>query len=173
MFALAGAVVWALLGAALAAALPGTGSYVAGILAVLTFGGAQLFSRGPARVPQRAWQVPRPWIDQRGPWGRLAVWAATLGPGLMTRNPYVSYWAIVPALGALPDVGAAVAVGAAAGAAHGLGRFGGIVLRQRDRPGTDWNLLAVLWHIRLVRVDGLLLVATGTAALIGIVVAGS
>ena len=101
----------------------------------------------------------------------MAVWAATLGPGLMTRNPYVSYWVVVPALGAIADVGDAMLIGAAAGAAHGLARFGGIVLRQRDRPGTDWNLLAVLWHMRFVRLDGALLVAAGSAALIGIVAA--
>jgi len=162
MFGLAGAVVWAVLGAGLAALLPSGWALTAGAVGVLAYGGAQLFSRGPARVPQRSWQVPRSWLDERGPWARMAVWAATLGPGLMTRNPYVTYWVLVPALGSLTGLADAVVIGAVAGAAHGLARFGGIVLRQRTRPGTDWNLLAVLWHMRSVRIDGVLLLVLGS-----------
>jgi hypothetical protein len=171
MFSIAGAVVWAPLGAGLAALLPATLALVVGVVGVLAFGGAQLLSRGPARVPQRSWQVPRTWVDERGTWGRLAVWAATLGPGLMTRNPYVSYWVVVPALGSLVRVTDAILIGAVTGAAHGLARFGGIVARQRSRPGTDWNLLAVLWHMRFLRIDGALLLATGIAAVVALVLA--
>ena len=171
MFGLAGAVVWAVLGAGLAALLPATWALTAGIVGVLAYGGAQLLSRGPARVPQRSWQVPRSWVDERGTWGRMAVWAVTLGPGLMTRNPYVSYWVVVPALGSVTRLAEAVVIGAIAGAAHGLARFGGIVARQRSRPGTDWNLLAVLWHMRFLRIDGALLIATGSAAVVALVLA--
>ena len=167
LFGLSGALVWAALGAGLAALLPATWALTAGIVLLLAYGGAQLFSRGPARVPQRAWQVPRSWLDQRGPWGRMAVWAATLGPGLMTRNPYVSFWVVVPVLGAMTTD--AVVIGAIAGAAHGLARFAGIVIRQRPRPDTDWNLLAVLWHMRFLRIDGALLLVTGCAAVVWLV----
>lgn len=168
LFALAGAVVWAPLGAGLAAVLPASWALGLAVVVALAYGGAQLFSRGLARVPQRAWQVPRTWLEQRGPRGRLAVWAATLGPGLATRNPYVSFWLLVPALGSL-DVRPAAVAGAVAGAAHGLSRFAGIVFRQRERPGTDWSLLAVLWSIRLQRVDGLLLLLLGIALVVGLV----
>lgn len=169
LFALAGAVVWAPLGAALAVVLPASWAVVLTVVIALAYGGAQLFSRGLARVPQRAWQVPRAWLENRGPRGRLAVWAATLGPGLATRNPYVSFWLLVPALGSLDRVRDAAVIGAVAGAAHGLARFAGIVFRQRERPGSDWSLLAVLWSIRLQRVDGLLLLTLGTLLVIGLV----
>ena len=33
-----------------------------------------------------------------------AVWAGTRGPGLMTRNPYVSYWVLGPAIGTLARI---------------------------------------------------------------------
>ena len=131
----------------------------------------QLFSRGPARVPQRSWQVPRSWVEERGPLGRMAVWAVTLGHGLMTRNPYVSFWVVVPALGSARRIADAAVIGAVAGAVHGVARLGGIVARQRSRPGTDWNLLAVLWHMRFIRLDGALLLATGTGAVIALVLA--
>ena len=170
LFGLAGAVVWAGLGAAIAAVVPSIWALTIGVIGMLAYGGAQLLSRGPARVPQRSWQVPRAWVAQRGPWGRMAVWAVTLGPGLMTRNPYVSFWVVVPALGSLTRVAEAVLIGGLAGAAHGIARFGGIVLRQRSRPGTDWDLLAVLWHMRFLRIDGLLLLSAGTAAVVALVI---
>lgn len=170
LFGLAGAVVWAALGAVLSAALPVTWALGLGVVGALAYGGAQLFSRGVARVPQRAWQVPRAWLEHRGPSGRIAVWAGCLGPGLMTRNPYPSFWVLVPALGSLTRVRDAVVVGAVAGLAHGLARFAGIVFRQRPRPDTDWSLIAVLWGLRFQRIDGVLLLLVGTglvATLVG------
>lgn len=172
MFALSGALVWVVLGIALAAALPVQVALAVGVVAVLAYGGAQLFSRGPARVPQRSWQVPRSWVEGLGPFGRMAVWAVTLGPGLMTRNPYVSFWVVVPALGSVRRTTDAAVIGAVAGAVHGVARLGGIVARQRSRPGTDWNLLAVLWHMRFIRLDGALLLATGIGAVVALVLAG-
>lgn len=170
-FALAGALVWAPLGAVLSALLPTRWAVGVAVVVSLAYGGAQLFSRGLARVPQRRWQVPRPWLEHRGPRGRLAVWAAMLGPGLATRNPYVSFWLLVPALGSIDHAGQAAVVGAVAGGMHGLARFGGIAFRQRERPDADWNLLAVLWSMRLQRIDGVLLLLLGTALVVALVAA--
>jgi hypothetical protein len=92
-----------------------------------------------------------------------------LGPGIFTRNPNASFWVVVPATAAIGRVSAALMVGASAGAAHGLARFAGILVRRRTRPEVDWSLIAVLWNLRFHRVDGVLLVVVGTASLIALV----
>ncbi|PRX98061.1 hypothetical protein CLV72_105414 [Allonocardiopsis opalescens] len=112
------------------------------------------------RPPGRSWQVPKQWVAGRGYAGRAAVWGATLGPGIMTRNPVAGTW-LFPMLAALSgDPATAALVGAAAGALHGLGRAGG-VLRQSGRlatePGDPFETVIRLMHWRTI--DGLLLAA--------------
>jgi hypothetical protein len=45
----------------------------------------------PMSAPYRHWQVPRDWPQRYGPWGGYALWGATLGLGVVSYIPFVSY----------------------------------------------------------------------------------
>ena len=42
-------------------------------------------------APYRHWQVPRDWPRRFGPWRGYALWGATLGLGVVSYVPFVSY----------------------------------------------------------------------------------
>jgi hypothetical protein len=85
------------------------------------------------------WQVPSSWIKGRSAVARALIWGTTLGPGLVTKNPYAGMW-LLPLLVALVapahNLLTGVAVGMAVGAAHGGARAIG-VLRNRQCIATD------------------------------------
>ena len=106
-------------------------------------------------------QVPSNWIRGRRPSVQVATWAALLGPGLATHNPYAGIW-LVPMMVALTEsVQSGMAVGAAAGFAHGVTRAAGIVrliprLAVWEKPGP-----IVLAQLRWRSADGVALTLVG------------
>ena len=79
------------------------------------------------------WQVPASWVKGRSAAAGAFIWGVTLGPGLVTKNPYAGMW-LLPLLVALNALNhnflLTVVLGIAVGAAHGGARAIG-VLRNR------------------------------------------
>ena len=164
LFAIAGAFSWALLGTAVAATdlagafvLAGACLGAAYALAVLL--GVEL------PTPALNWQVPSSWLRGRPAPARALVWAGTLGPGLLTRNPYASMLLVPVLLGAAGSVPLGLAFGAAAGAAHGASRALGVLLVQHDL--TKWSShMFLLAYFRWKVVDRLFLSFAGGSLLV-------
>jgi hypothetical protein len=121
----------------------------------------------PRRVPGLAWQVPSGWINRRPAIVQTLTWGMTLGPGLVTRNPYAGMW-LLPLLlalnhGLLTTVGVGVVMGAAHGGARALG-----VLSNRRQMDSDMEYahLKILGaQLRWAYIDGLaLMLAAGALA---------
>jgi hypothetical protein len=109
------------------------------------------------------WQVPSSWIKGRPAVVQTLIWGTTLGPGLVTKNPYAGMW-LLPLLVALNgNLLMTVAVGIAVGATHG-GARALAVLRNRRCIAMDASA-----HLRILSaqthwqyIDGLaLLLAAG------------
>lgn len=110
-----------------------------------------------------AWQVPSSWIKGHSVLRQTLTWGTTLGPGLVTKNPYAGMWLLpfLVALNSSPLM--AIAVGLNVGAAHGLTRALG-VLRNRRCIDMDENayLSILAAESRWQYADGLaLLLAAG------------
>src|SRR3989441_3429666 len=72
----------------------------------------------PFRPPGLAWQVPSGWIDRRPAMVKTLTWGITLGPGLVTKNPYAGIW-LLPLLVALNhSLFMTMTIGIAVGVAH-------------------------------------------------------
>jgi len=113
-----------------------------------------------------AWQVPSSWIKGRPAALQTLIWGTTLGPGLVTKNPYAGMWLLPLLVAFSPSMLVAMAVGLAIGGAHGLARALG-VLRNRRCIDMDENAyLRILdAESRWKFVDGLaLLLAAGALA---------
>ena len=77
------------------------------------------------------WQVPSSWIKGRPAVLQTLIWGTTLGPGLVTKNPYAGMW-LLPLLVVLNhNLLMTVAVGAAVGAVHGGARAIGVLRNRR------------------------------------------
>lgn len=113
----------------------------------------------PARVPGLAWQVPSKWIDGR-PWPAQALtWGITLGPGLVTRNPYAGMWLLPLLLAFQHAILPALLLGVAVGVIHGSARFLG-VLRNRHKldANVEYEHLKIMGaQLRWQHIDGLIL----------------
>lgn len=72
----------------------------------------------PMSAPYRHWQVPRDWPQKYGPWGGYALWGSTLGLGIVSYIPFVSYHVF---LACMLLSGGAVE-GAVFGVLYGVGR---------------------------------------------------
>ncbi|HEX6683439.1 MAG TPA: hypothetical protein VF062_11615 [Candidatus Limnocylindrales bacterium] len=116
----------------------------------------------PLRAPGLGWEVPAAWLKGRGRAKRILIWGATLGPGLVTRNPYAGMW-FVPLLLATTtaDPFPAAAAGAFIGLAHGTARAAGIIANRRGEDcQLPWRM--TITRIRFRLADGLcLLFAAG------------
>ena len=113
------------------------------------------------------WQVPSRWIDGRPAMVQALIWGTTLGPGLVTRNPYAGIW-LLPLLIALnQSLLIAMVVGIAAGIAHGGARVLGVLSNRRSMDmDEEYAHLKILGaQFRWQYIDGLaLLVAAGALA---------
>lgn len=160
VFALAGAAVWAVLGAGLGALPLEAAVLVVAIGYALVYGLAETARFPLTRFGLRA-QVPSSWIRGRRRNLQVAIWGLLLAPGLFTHNQYAGIW-LVPMMVALSG-GAerGLAVGALAGAAHGIARAAGI-LRLMPRL-TDWERpgAIVLAQFRWRTIDGVALTIAG------------
>jgi hypothetical protein len=89
---------------------------------------------------------------------RTLVWGATLGPGLMTRNPYAGIWLMPLLIAVTAGPLAGALTGATVGAAHGLGRAFATIeaVRVRSR-GPRMPTEFVLHQLRWRLADGLAL----------------
>jgi hypothetical protein len=166
IFAIAGAVFWGAVGASLGLASHWVQVIALGLGAVyaLAYGAAE-FLLLPIRPPTSRWQVPAPWVV-RGPSFRpVMIWAATLGPGVTTVNPYASLWIVPIVLLEMPDWRTGLVVGAAFGVAHGVFRAVGIILNTR---GVDLLVLTAR-NLRWRALDGLALTVIGGSLLYGFV----
>jgi hypothetical protein len=118
----------------------------------------------PRRVPGLAWQVPSGWINRRPAIVQTLTWGTTLGPGLVTRNPYAGMWLLPLLLALNRNLLATIVVGIIIGAAHGGARALG-VLNNRKRMDSDMEYvhLKILGaQLRWVYIDGLaLMLAAG------------
>jgi hypothetical protein len=89
----------------------------------------------------------------------------TLGPGVLTRNPYASMWLVPLLLGAAGSVWLGLAFGAVAGAAHGASRAFGVLLVQHGL--TKWSSqVFALAYFRWKVVDRLFLAFAGGSLLV-------
>jgi hypothetical protein len=86
--------------------------------AVALFGLLMELKIVPLRAPYRHWQVPRDWPRKFGPLGGYALWGSTLGLGLVSYIPFVSYHVFL--VGMLLSGGPAA--GAVFGVLYGVGR---------------------------------------------------
>jgi hypothetical protein len=148
--ALPAVVVWGVVGLGLGALR------AADVGLVLTFVYAVVFGVNEAlelrwAAPTSQWQVPRGWAGPERSFRRRAViWGATLGPGLMTRNPYAGMWCIASLLVACGSLRVGLAAGVAVGLCHGIARAGGVVDNALRRP-TDIHLAMARyfeWRVR-------------------------
>ena len=116
----------------------------------------------PFRVPGLRWQVPSNWIKGRPPQVQTIVWGVTLGPGLVTVNPYAGMW-LLPFLVALNrSLFASVTIAIAIGMAHGSARALGILSNTRHMDIGCGHLLIMAAQLRWQYIDGLaLLMAVG------------
>jgi hypothetical protein len=133
------------------------------------------------RPPTIAWQVPQSWVAGRTLVGRTLIWGSVLGPGLLTINPYASFW-LLPILitivaHAHPLLPAA-SVGLLVGSSHGAGRVLGIWRNERQQqaqcgsPVITFTIMTRHFWWRLL--DGrLLLAAAGAIAIYLALVLGS
>jgi hypothetical protein len=128
--------VWGLFGGLAGAWSPVRGALLATVGYAVLFGLMELFAPRP-RVPGSSWQVPRGWVGQSRWSERVLVWGATLGPGLMTRNPLAGMWLLPLLLLQTGGVAAGLAAGAVAGAVHGGGRAVGVI--RQIRAGADYD----------------------------------
>jgi hypothetical protein len=162
-YGIAGAAVWAALGATLGAVhAPALARMWGGVYA-LCFGTIEALAL-PFRAPSSTWQVPASWVAGRGWVGRQLVWGATLGPGLLTRNPFAGIWLAAVLLVGAPGPVTGALIGALAGGLHGVCRATGVLAGSRTR--TDPIGLA-LHQFRWRRIDGLLLLLIGAWLLRG------
>jgi hypothetical protein len=72
----------------------------------------------PLPAPYRHWQVPRDWPQRFGPWRGYALWGATLGLGIVSYIPFVSYHVFIACM----LLSGGLAQGAAFGILYGAGR---------------------------------------------------
>jgi hypothetical protein len=85
----------------------------------------------PVWRPTLAWQVPAPWIAGRRAPVQALIWGATLGPGLVARNPYAGMWLLLLLVALYHNSLAALGVGVCIGVAHGLARALGVLNNRR------------------------------------------
>ena len=111
-----------------------------------------------------AWQVPSNWVKGRPAPIQTLIWGITLGPGLMTKNPYAGMW-LLPLLVALnSSLPMAIVVGVAVGATHGLARSLGVLCNRRCIDMDENAYLKILAaESRWQYADGLALLLAGGA----------
>jgi len=149
------ALVWAVIAAA-ANPLPDGVATILALGYALAHGVAETVGL-PLRAPGVGWEVPAVWLKGRGRAGRILIWGATLGPGLVTRNPYAGMW-LLPLLltTTTTDPVSAAAAGAFVGLAHGTARAIGILANHRgDSCDLPWRMAVTQMRFRLA--DGLAL----------------
>lgn len=93
------------------------------------------------------------------------IWGTTLGPGLLTRNPYAGIW-LLPLLVALNhNMLTAVTIGIAIGVAHGGARALGVLNNIKHMNTNCGDILILGAQLRWQFMDGLtLLLAAGALA---------
>jgi hypothetical protein len=160
VFALAGAAVWAVLGAVLGGLPLGTAALVVAIGYALVYGLAETARFPINRFGLRA-QVPSSWIRGRGRSVQVAVWGLLLAPGVLTHNQFAGIWLVPMMVAVSGGTGRGLVVGALAGATHGLARALGILrlmprLARWEQPGA-----IVLAQFRWKTIDGVALTLAG------------
>ncbi len=121
----------------------------------------------PRRVPGLAWQVPSGWINRRPAVLQTLTWGMTLGPGLVTRNPYAGMWLLPLLLALNRGLLTSVVIGLLIGAAHGSARAVGILSnRKQIESDMEYAHLKILGaQLRWSYIDGLaLMLAAGALA---------
>lgn len=115
----------------------------------------------PLWPPDSKWQVPSQWLEEHSAVVQTLIWGLSLGPGLLTRNPYAGMWLLPFLLTLSHDRLTATGVGIAIGIAHGGARALGI-LNNRKNLGASCTPYVVLTQWRWRLADGLaLLLAAG------------
>jgi hypothetical protein len=115
----------------------------------------------PIRAPTLRWQVPSQWFGGRSPIAQMIIWGTSLGPGIVTRNPYAGMWLVPFMLASVGGAEVGAAVGAIAGASHGLARAAG-VLRNSRLGGSRAHFEIMTSQVSLRVFDGMgLLFAAG------------
>ncbi len=119
----------------------------------------------PAQAPSLTWQVPAHWVEKRSATVQSLIWGASLGPGLVTRNPYAGIWLLPLLLALNQNLLIAAGVGIAIGIAHGGARALGVVRNRTCIEATQAHLLILGEQWRWKYLDGLaLLLAAGALA---------
>jgi len=121
------------------------------------------------RIPalNSAWQVPPSWVRSRSRLRDL-IWGATLGPGIMTHNPYAGMWFLPFLIALQPNVWSAFLLGCGIGASHG-GARAATLLALHSRGVTCSALRMLAWRARCRFIDGLILLV-GAGAILGLAV---
>lgn len=109
-----------------------------------------------------AWQVPAQWLRGRSALAQTLIWGTTLGPGLMTRNPYAGMWLLPILLTISQHFWVNVGIGILIGLAHGSARALGIARLHNNLGACEVGItLLMQWRWRVA--DGcLLLLAAGS-----------
>jgi hypothetical protein len=122
-------------------------------LYALTFGVLEAFAL-PFRPLSLAWQVPAQWLQGRSTFVQNLIWGMTLGPGLVTRNPYAGMWLLPILLTLNHNVFTDVGIGVVIGITHAGMRAFGILSTRRHLDECGSHILKQ-WRWRVS--DGLLL----------------
>lgn len=167
VYAIPATIVWLLLGVVLSLLGNIVGIAVAVVAALYAFGYgcAEIFG-WPIRAPGFGWQVPSSWVRNKPRIWQFVVWGTSLGPGIITRNPYAGMF-LLPFLVALDPT---LLTAGLVGFFHGAARAVGVMSNQKylELPGSDMLILSAQLRWRLY--DGLMLLiiaGTITAYIIG------
>lgn len=153
-FIIPAAVFWGVLGILLQP-LGGFAFVVTVVATVYAFGYGVIELFGiPFRTPDSRWQVPASWLAGRSPIAQTIIWGVSLGPGLVTRNPYAGIWLLLFLITLSQNLLVAILVGIAHGAARAIG-----ILHNRKYCGINDQVMLVMGaQIRWRFIDGLALI---------------
>lgn len=108
----------------------------------------------PFRPVSLSWQVPAHWLRGRSALMQTLIWGFTLGPGIVTRNPYAGMWLLPVFLTLNHSLVVDLGIGVAIGFAHGGARAFGVLSTRHNLDACGSSILTQ-WRWRVA--DGLLL----------------
>jgi len=108
----------------------------------------------PFRPVSVVWQVPAQWLQGRSVLVQTLIWGIALGPGLVTRNPYVGMWLLPVLLTFNQHFFTNLSIGVGIGIAHGGARALGTLVARHNLDACGSSILTQ-WRWRIA--DGLIL----------------
>jgi hypothetical protein len=118
-------------------------------------------------APGSRWQVPQSFVRGVSRRRRIIIWGTILGPGLMTRNPYAGFGALLLAVAASGHP-TAITVAVAIGATHAAGRALALA-HEAAKPDTSDYFRSALKSLHWRTIDGLALLSIAGVTAVALV----